>query len=142
MKNKYKLVIDFIKQEIKSKKIKPGGKLPSIREISKCMRCNKITVIRAYNELEKEHIVYSIPKSGYYLVSKTEQARCYPKSDAIDFNSFVPNDEILPQIEFQHCLNQAIKIYKDQIFSFNDLQGISINTTFILWKMIVLPSWN
>ena len=118
-------MVDFIKQVIKNKKINPGGKLPSIREISKSLRCNKITVIRAYNELEREHIVYSVPKSGYYLVAKAEQVKCYPEIDVIDFCGFVSNDKLSPYIEFQHCLNQAINIYKDKILFYNDLQGIS-----------------
>jgi DNA-binding transcriptional MocR family regulator len=124
MESKYRLVIDFIKQEISSKKINPGGKLPSIREISKRIQCNKITVIRAYNELEREHIVCSVPKSGYYLVSKADQSQCSPKIDEIDFCGFVPDDKRLPYIEFQHCLNQAINIYKGRILLYNDLQGI------------------
>ena len=124
MENKYRIVVDFIKQEINNKELNSGSKLPSIREISKIMRCNKITVIRAYNELEKEHIVYSVPKSGYYLVSKAEQVKYTSEIDIIDFGAYIPNDKLLPYTEFQHCLNQAISIYKDKIFLYNDLQGI------------------
>ncbi len=72
MKKKYQIVIDFIKQEMASKNLKPGSKLPSILEVSKMLQYNKDTVIHAYNELVKEHIAYSVPKSGYYLVSKAE----------------------------------------------------------------------
>ena len=44
--------------------------------------------------------------------------------DIIDFSGYIPNDKLLPYTEFQHCLNQAISIYKDKILLYNDLQGI------------------
>lgn len=30
----------------------------------------------------------------------------------------------MPYIEFQHCMNQAIDIYKEELFSYNDQQGL------------------
>ena len=124
MDNKYSMVIDYIKREIAEKKLKSGGKLPSIRDISKSMQCNKITVIRAFSQLEREHIVYSVPKSGYYLVSNTKTSKYFSDSGLIDFSSPVPSSGVLLNSEFEHCVSQAIKIYKDEIFYHHDLQGI------------------
>jgi DNA-binding transcriptional MocR family regulator len=123
MERKYQTVIDFIKQEITNKNLKPGSKLPSIQEVSKMLLCNKDTVIRAYNELVKEHIVYSVPKSGYYLVSKTEQRKCVPESDCIDFCPYIYSSKVIPDIELQHCLNQSIDLYKDKMLTVNDISG-------------------
>ncbi|MDF2522428.1 MAG: GntR family transcriptional regulator, partial [Clostridiales bacterium] len=123
MEKKYQTVIDFIKQEITNKKLKPGSKLPSIQEVSKMLQCNKDTVIRAYNELGKEHLVYSVPKSGYYLVSKKEQEKCVPIADCIDFCPYIYSNRVIPDIELQHCLNQSIDLYKDKMLTVNDVSG-------------------
>lgn len=123
MKTKYQKVKDFIKQEVAIKNLKPGSKLPSILQASEMLQCNKATVIRAYNELEKEHIIYSVPKSGYYLVSKAEQGKCTPETDCIDFCPFIFNDKVIPDIELQHCLHQAINLYKDKMLTTDDVSG-------------------
>jgi DNA-binding transcriptional MocR family regulator len=123
MEKKYQIVIDFIKQEIANKNLKPGSKLPSILEASKMLQCNKDTVIHAYNELVKEHIVYSVPKSGYYLVSRTEHENCTSETDCIDFCPYIYSCKVIPDIELQHCLNQSIDLYKDKMLTANDVSG-------------------
>lgn len=123
MEKKYQTVIEYIKQEITNKNLKPGSKLPSIQEVSKMLQCNKDTAIRAYNELGKEHLVYSVPKSGYYLVSKKEQEKCVPETDCIDFCPYIYSNKVIPDIELQHCLNQSIDLYKDKMLTINDVSG-------------------
>lgn len=123
MEKKYQIVIDFIKQEVTNKNLKPGSKLPSILKVSKMLQCNKDTVIRAYNELVKEHIVYSVPKSGYYLVSKTGHENYTSETDCIDFCPYIYNSKVIPDIELQHCLNQSIALYKDKMLTVNDVSG-------------------
>lgn len=51
-----------------------GSKLPSVRQSSEYFSCSKNTVIKAYAELEKEHLIYSVPKSGYYVVNEFQKA--------------------------------------------------------------------
>lgn len=115
--------MDFIQQEVISKKIRSGGKLPSILEISKKLQCSKSTVIRAYNELEKEHTVFSVPKSGYYLVSKQEPRKCVPESECIDFCPYIFSSKVIPDVELQHCLNQSISLYGDKMLTDHDVSG-------------------
>ena len=67
-KSKVGIVQDFIWKEVKAGRIKNGQRLPSCREVSSILSINKITVNKAYNELEKEHKVYSIPRGGFYLM--------------------------------------------------------------------------
>lgn len=87
------------------------------------LQCNKDTVIHAYRELLKEHIVYSLPKSGYYLVSRTEPESCSSETDCIDFSPYIYSSKVIPDIELQHCLNQSIDLYKDKMLTVNDVSG-------------------
>lgn len=122
MKNKYEVVKDSIKEQLHNHTIKPGEKLPSIRTASERWSCSLNTAIRAYQELEKEHLIYSIPKSGYYAVLRPLQSASFPE-ERIDFTAASPDSEVMPFKDFQHCLNRAIELYEDQLFSYSDPQG-------------------
>ena len=122
MTTKYKGILDWVKQQIEDEKLKTGDKLPSIRQLAEQFHCSKNTVVKGLLELEKQHIVYAKPKSGYYLVDD------YPTSVQqefdIDFLSAGPDKRIMPYEDFQHCMNQAIDHYKEQLFTYSDQQGL------------------
>lgn len=123
--NKYESIVEYIVSEAKNSNIKLGGKIPSIREISSMFKCSKSTAVRAYNELEKDHIIYSIPQSGYYLVENKKCNECDYEKNIINFSSGAPHNNALPYKDFEHCINQAIDIYKDKLFSYTDPQGLN-----------------
>lgn len=54
---KYVDIINEIHRQVEQGLLKPGHKLPSIRDLSKAFSCSKNTVIRAYQELEKKHLI-------------------------------------------------------------------------------------
>ena len=58
----YKQMTEQIKDAIASRILKPGDKLPSIRELSFELKISIITTKRAYSDLEKES--YIITRSG------------------------------------------------------------------------------
>ncbi len=122
MEVKYLAIIEDIKNQLANGLLTTGSKLPSVRQLAEQFSCSKNTVIRAYNELEKEHFIFSIPKSGYYVVNKLEQPTT--SQYVVDFLSAGPDKTIMPYIEFQHCINQAIDIYKEELFSYSDQQGL------------------
>ena len=44
----------------------PGDKLPSVRELAKQLGVNPNTVTKAFQELEKDNIIYTVPGRGSY----------------------------------------------------------------------------
>ena len=71
---KYETIIEYIKDEIAFGNFKHREKLPSVRSLSKQFKCSAGTVIKAYEHLETGHIVYSAPRSGYYLLRNAVKA--------------------------------------------------------------------
>jgi len=67
--------------------------------------------------MEKEHIVYSVPKSGYYLVG-TRNSKPNQTEELIDFSSAGPDRWKMPYRDYQHCINQAIELYKEEMFQY------------------------
>ena len=115
-------IAEEIKQQLTNGLLAAGDKLPSVRQLAETTNCSKNTVLKAYSELEKEHIIYPIPQSGYYIVNDFKQPDEH--SDVIDFLSAGPDKQLLPYKDFQHCLNQAIETYKEELFTYSDLQGL------------------
>ena len=48
--------------------LKPNDKLPSVRSLASDLGINPNTVARAYAELEKEGIIYTLNKKGVFYV--------------------------------------------------------------------------
>ncbi|MGX2961210.1 aminotransferase-like domain-containing protein [Peribacillus sp. JNUCC 23] len=122
MSPKYIKIMEEIKLRLADGSLIAGSKLPSVRQLSEYFSCSKNTVIQAYSELEKEHLIYSVPKSGYYVVNEFQNAK--NENEVIDFLSAGPDKSIMPYVEFQHCMNQAIEQYKEELFTYSDQQGL------------------
>ncbi|KZL91288.1 PLP-dependent aminotransferase family protein [Clostridium magnum] len=121
---KYQLIIQYIKNEISNGNLAANKKLPSLRIISELFNCSVGTVLKAYNELEKEHIIYSLSTSGYYVLESDFSNTTFCEDTLIDFSSAAPDVNTLPYKKFQHCLNNAIELYKENLFTYCDPRGL------------------
>lgn len=63
----YQQVIQAIKIEILSGRLKDGDRLPPIRELAKILKLNPNTVAKAYYTLEEAGFVESRPGSGNWV---------------------------------------------------------------------------
>lgn len=65
-----KQIIRFIEIGV----LKPNDKLPSVRMLASDLGINPNTVARAYAELEKEGIIYTINKKGVFVSDKDNKS--------------------------------------------------------------------
>ena len=121
---KYVYILSDIEQKILEGHYRSGQKLPSIRSTAELYGCSTSTIIRAYAELEKRHAIYSIPQSGHYVVEKPGDQPNDHAIKHIDFASVLPDVQLFPYLDFQHCLNKAIDTYKQQLFTYGDSLGL------------------
>lgn len=63
----YEQIYQQIRGEILSGRVKEGAILPSIRALAKDLRISVITTKRAYDELEKDGFIHTIPGKGSYV---------------------------------------------------------------------------
>ncbi|HAS92179.1 MAG TPA: GntR family transcriptional regulator [Sedimentibacter sp.] len=68
----YLQVIEKIKQDIVSGKLKPGEKMPSSRDYSNELGINFNTVARVYRELENEEIVFTKRGLGTFITESDQ----------------------------------------------------------------------
>ena len=82
----YEQLIAQFEYGIKSGEIAPDGKLPSVRELSQQLSVNPNTLQRAYAEIERRGLCYTVPGSGRYL---TKDAILHLQSEAeLKINEF------------------------------------------------------
>src|SRR5580658_6208529 len=63
----YQQIADRVKREISEGRLKPGAALPSFRQLAEDLLVSLITVKRAYEELEREGIIYRRQGLGTYV---------------------------------------------------------------------------
>lgn len=120
--SKTEKVKKYILEEIRAGKIKSGQRLPSCRDVANILCINKITVNKAYAQLEGEHKVFSIPRGGFYLVDSGEKTSIVKKK--VDFSNVKPDDKLIPYREFTHVINKAVDLYRDNLFGYESNLGL------------------
>lgn len=78
----YMQIIDLIKRDIISKKLKGGGKLPSVREMAERVKVNPNTIQRVYQELEREGLTYTQRGMGTFITEDPEKLAAINKEMA------------------------------------------------------------
>ena len=72
----YEQITKQIKEGILNHALAPDEMLPSIRQLAKELQISVITTKRAYEELENEGLIYSVPQKGFFVSpSKVEILR-------------------------------------------------------------------
>ncbi|AIQ29663.1 MULTISPECIES: GntR family transcriptional regulator [Paenibacillus] len=80
----YLQIMNYIKGEIITGKLKPGDKIPSVRELAAELQINPNTVQRTFQELERETIVETRRGMGRYVTGREETILTIKKEMAQD----------------------------------------------------------
>ncbi|BDU80937.1 GntR family transcriptional regulator [Clostridium perfringens] len=103
----YEQIAKVIKNEILSGDLKENSALPSIRSLASELRVSVITTKRAYEELERDGFIYTLPGKGSYVAEQNKELLM---------------EEKLREIEEK--LGEAIDIANSIGLNFNDLVGM------------------
>lgn len=63
----YEQIAQQVRELIVGGTLPAGEALPSIRSLAADLRISVITTKRAYEELEKENMIYSVPGKGFFV---------------------------------------------------------------------------
>lgn len=80
----YMQIMNYIKGEIVTGKLKPGDKILSVRELASELQINPNTVQRTFQELEREEIVETRRGMGRYVTSNENTILTIKKEMAQD----------------------------------------------------------
>lgn len=83
----YEQVLDQLRLAVARGEIEPGAKIPSIREMAHYLKVNPNTIMRAYQELDRDELIETRRGQGTYITSsseKVEQVRQRMAASAIE----------------------------------------------------------
>jgi DNA-binding transcriptional MocR family regulator len=119
---KYVQVANFIKNLIDKRKIKEGDKLPTIRDLSKKLGVNNVTIVTAYNKLKAEGYAYQKVGSGSYAKRKEvvsnfrrEYSNTLKKlsiedlDEVIDFTGETTKEVLFPIDDLKDIINEVLE---------------------------------
>lgn len=108
----YERILEDIKKYIIDEKVPQGFKLPSINYMCEKYNCSKGTVIKAYDSLCSEHIIYATPQKGFFVADNLVRYN-NDNSGSYDLSTGNPVVSSIPVKDIQHCLNSAVELYSD-----------------------------
>lgn len=79
----YEQIYEYIRQEIREGKLRPGERLPSTRSLSEKLQISRSTATLAYDQLLSEGYIASLPYRGYYVCRMEELYRLDTEEDSI-----------------------------------------------------------
>jgi GntR family transcriptional regulator len=71
----YRQLIEQVRAGIARGRLQPGERLPSVRQLSKDLVVNPNTVARAYQELEREGVIYTRQGLGVFVAAPQSALR-------------------------------------------------------------------
>ncbi len=128
MNYKYTEIMDYLRSEID--KDVYTDKLPSIRGLAIKFGCSNSTVIKAYNELESLQLVFSAPKSGYYINKNKKRI-----TTEYDFFSGVPNNKNLPLASMKKVYDQVLEENNQNLLNYSYPMGYNLLREHLLMEL-------
>ena len=124
-----------IKESILSGLCQYEERLPSVRSMAAYLNVNSVTIVKAYDLLEKEKLVRKITGSGTYidygrpvavedtLLEDDVQRSVFISPDAINFASATPSPDLFPVRDFKTALLEVLDRDQGYAFGYQDPKG-------------------
>lgn len=97
---------------IQSGVLKPGSKLPSIREMAKQLKLNPNTIVAAYEEMMTQGWIYSKPRSGVIISENLPELKpkAFRAKTAADPQK--ASETVRPKFQFKYVINDGFPDYR------------------------------
>lgn len=103
----YEQIVSQIKDAIISEEMEAGAPLPSLRHLARELRVSLISTKRAYEELEKDGFIESVPGKGSFVTGKNKE---------------LMREEQYRKIE--ECLQDAVDMARISHISYEEMKEI------------------
>ncbi|MET3618341.1 GntR family transcriptional regulator [Peptoniphilus olsenii] len=102
----YEQIEKQIEEKIKKGQLKAHDKLPGMRTLAKDLKVSVITTKRAYDDLERDGYIYTLPGKGSFI-------------NSIEISNITNNKKIEKDLEIP--VSKLIKIAKESELGLNEL---------------------
>lgn len=109
----YMQIIQKVKADIVSGRLKGGDKMPSVREFSESFNVNPNTVQRVFQELEREGITYSQRGIGTFIVEGDQLLKQIKNTQAQKYSERYMEDMRDLGMDKEEILNYFVKVLEE-----------------------------
>ena len=85
----YEQIIDNIKSLVVSGVLKRDEQLPSVRQLAQQLAINPNTIQKAYAELERQGVIYSLKGRGSFVGSSLQEMRAVQQKELTQGGNFI-----------------------------------------------------
>ncbi len=110
----YEQIIDNIKSLIVSGVLKRDEQLPSVRQMAQELAINPNTIQKAYTELEREGITYSLKGRGSFVGSSLQELRTVQQKALLEQLAELSADLYQLQVPQQDAWTVVQQVYEQQ----------------------------
>lgn len=100
----YNQIVKYVKKQVVEGNLKENDMLPSVRGLAKELGVSTITIKRAYSELEKGGITYSVSGVGTFIRVNDTRA-LMEKNKQVYFEQL---EEILKKLKINNCKKEEV----------------------------------
>ena len=144
----YLQLYQSLREMIEGGRLLRDTRLPSVREFTRLLGINQVTVVTALRKLEENELIYTRAGSGTYVAglfqrlsvkadSPVLQDELYPQADGffinngqimvtdntINFASATPTSDLFPVDHFKVVFNEVLDRDRGNAFSYQESQG-------------------
>ena len=104
----YEQIIDNIKQLVVSGVLKRDDQVPSVRQLAQQLAINPNTIQKAYAELERQGVIYSLKGRGSFVGSSLQELRSVQQKELLEqlaavstelYRLAVPQEEVCAVVQ-------------------------------------------
>lgn len=108
----YRQIVDQVRQAVASGVLRPGDRLPSVRELAVELAVNPNTIAKAYQELERDGVIETPRGKGSYVADRehtlSPEERMRQFSDGVD-------RLVADAYRLRIDLEEAVRLFRDRL---------------------------
>lgn len=110
----YEQIIENMKQLVVSGALKRDEQIPSVRQLAQELAINPNTIQKAYAELERQGIIYSLKGRGSFVGSSLQELRNIQQNERLEELAVLSKELYRLQVPQEELCAVIQQVYKQQ----------------------------
>jgi GntR family transcriptional regulator len=112
----YLQIVDQVKAAAASGSVRAGEPLPSIRPLAEELRVNRNTIAKAYAELERQHVIETMPGKGSFVTANSSP---FKKDVRMRLLAQAVDDAVVQAHHLQVSRAEFVRLAEDRFDAFH-----------------------
>ena len=110
----YEQIIENMKQLVVSGALKRDEQIPSVRQLAQELAINPNTIQKAYGELERQGVIYSLKGRGSFVGSSLQELRNIQQNERLEELAALSKELYRLQVPQEELYAVIQQVYKQQ----------------------------